>query len=148
MLNIHALIYQAMHLPGFHPTCYEHTPNNVVAALAEDLDFNIRRDYLSGRPMTGAVVRCPGICKLKIQAPAMAVTACTTRLQPVNFTFSEDLMIDGVFRLDRLGFLSYANLLVDDGQERINLISGYSQTDDCVGELKYTAYTLDSAIGE
>jgi hypothetical protein len=48
----------------------------------------------------------------------------------------------------RLVFFVSVGLLVDGASEKINIITGYSTTQNCSGIFDYTAYTLEAAIGE
>lgn len=50
--------------------------------------------------------------------------------------------------LDRQALLSTFVLVVDEEEESIAMVTGYSTTKDCVGIFNYTACTLKSAIGE
>lgn len=87
----------------------------------------------------------------KLRAPALAVTSCETHVMDVNYTAPQDL--NGVFLnkappLDRVAFLIATTLVIEGGYEKINLITGYSNTRDCLGSFNYTICTLQSAVGE
>lgn len=47
-----------------------------------------------------------------------------------------------------MAFVTGTNLVIEDDEESINLITGYGTTHDCKGIFNYTACTFKSAIGE
>lgn len=124
------------------------TKNNIVPGSKVAFEREVRVPYLSDAPITGAVSGCDGTCKLQIRAPALAVKSCQTTLLPVDYNKLPDEFDAAVLPLDWLGYFAYIGLLVDGESEQINLISGYSQTQDCKGTLNYTVCTLEPAVGD
>ena len=87
----------------------------------------------------------------KLRAPALAVTSCDTHVIDVNFTQPEKLknvFLNSAPPLDKVAFVIATALDVESGKEKINLFTGYSTTQDCIGSLNYTVCTLESAVGE
>lgn len=60
------------------PTSYGNVSNTVVSADSDYFELNLRLDYMNDAPITGGVAGCDGACRLKVQAPALAVNACTS----------------------------------------------------------------------
>ena len=122
------------------PTSFGNVSNNVVSSDSDYFEMNLRLDYMKDAPITGGVAGCDGTCRLKVHAPALAVNACTSYHLPVNFTLPPPPLDGKAIPLERVGFLIYTNLLIDEdqGRERINVVSGYSQTKECAGILNYT----------
>ena len=92
-------------------------------------------------------------CKAWIRAPAVAETACSSHLLPVNYTQPINLtefftnLNAPALPLDQLAFLTSASLVLGDN-ESIDLITAYVETKECVGTLNITYCSLLSAIGE
>lgn len=87
----------------------------------------------------------------KLRAPALAVTSCESHVIDVNYTVTQDLneiFLNAGPPLNTVAFLIATALVVDGENEKINLITGYSTTKDCVGSFNYTICTLQSAVGE
>ena len=111
-------------------------------------------DWIKNMPISGVVSGCPDSCKARIRAPALAVTSCKKRSLVANYTLPLDtrnlLTPDYTVSappLDTFGFLVDVSLILDD-QESLNLITGYSRSEDCKGTFEYTICTLQSAVGE
>ena len=107
--------------------------------------------FYSDARLESVVRGCDSTCKAKIRAPALAVTACTTHVIPVNYSDAVPLRQYAFGEiappLDQNAFL-IALSLTQDQSEKLNLVTGYATTSDCAGTFNYTACTLESAIGE
>ena len=131
------------------PTSYGNTSNNILAGAFDDVDETLRQPYIKQSPMKGAITGCSGKCRVKILAPALHTKSCTSRQISVDYTLPPAPMDHWAPPMNRFGYMSYLNLLVDDGDnEEINMITPYSQTNECVGTFNYTSCTLVSAVGE
>ena len=115
----------------------------------------INRDWVLDTPLSDVISGCPKSCKAKIQAPALAKTACKTHILPVNYSnpvntkqVDQVMSLDMAPPLDRQAFLIASSLVEDGSKEKLNLVTGYTTENDCVGNLNYTVCTLESAIAE
>ncbi|KAK5172795.1 uncharacterized protein LTR77_002915 [Saxophila tyrrhenica] len=136
------------------PTGYGSAPNTIFTSSGRNsISFEANKHFLTGAPMHGIVRGCSGECKLKLRAPALAITSCSSHVVPVDYTQRlskaqiESLALRGP-PLNTVSFLVSGSLLVDDDYEAINIITGYSDAPECTGEMKYSACTLRAAIGE
>lgn len=102
------------------------------------------------RALVGVVRGCPSTCTLKIRAPALAPT-CISHALPVDYRLPVDLTGLGprsALPIDHQCFVTGIGLLVEDGYEALNLLTGFARSTDCVGVLSFEVCTLKSAIGE
>jgi hypothetical protein len=133
------------------PTSYGSTSNNIISVLRDTFEVAVGSRWFMDAPISGVVRGCPGVCKAKLRAPALVDTSCTSYLIPVNYTApTRPGAMESHTRaplLDKYAFIISTSLLVDQ-HERINLVTGSSQTKGCVGMFNYTACTLESAVGE
>ena len=122
------------------------TSNNIIP-LQHPMD-PLSAAWLTEAPMKGFVQGCKSKCKAKLRAPALAVTACTTKLMPVNYTQTYAFPPYNLAApLDRNAFILDTAILLDT-HESINLISAHATVNDCAGTLSFTICTLDAAVGE
>ena len=129
------------------PTVDGSTSNWIISEIFPKSSLSAA--WLKEKPMKGVVRGCPGECRAKVKAPALAVTACTNKIVPVNYRKPYDYPVQNVAPpLDRYSFMSDEALIVDNQQESINLITAYAQVRNCTGTLNYTVCTLKPARGE
>ena len=111
--------------------------------------------YFANDAIGGVVEGCPFhvFCQAYLRAPALTAPSCISHAIPVNYKKPvNDSTGSNTLRGDMVGFSSTAFLidisLLLDGMEQVNLITGYSDTQDCIGTFNYTICSLSSAIGE
>ena len=124
-------------------------PNNVLVEIDYWM-YNIQGPWLRKEEISNAIHGCPtsSHCRLKVRAPALVATACTSYYVPVNYSRpASDSSVSGDHYappLSRQAFIIDISLVVDEMKEKINVITGYANTPECVGVLNYTACTLEA----
>jgi hypothetical protein len=111
--------------------------------------------WTSGSPLK-AVHGCPEIrgtkCMARIRAPAFAVTSCSSESFEVNYTRPQSFPTyqaawSHAWPLQSNAF--YIDFMLSLNQsEKVVMISAFSDTKNCVGQLKLNSCILQSAIGE
>ena len=105
-----------------------------------------------GGEVSGIVHGCPQsrTCNATVVAPALAVTSCTSHVVPVDYwdpidlrLFVGDMTVAPPF--STFAFLIDTDLILDNGIERINLVTGYTTNQNCTGTFNYSTYTLESS---
>lgn len=126
--------------------------NEVIPGSNEPLAL-ISSAFFQNKPMLGMLSGCAGKCNATLLAPALAQTMCSSRSLTVNYStpgdFS-DLVEDGLVPpLDRHGFIIASTVVEIKGdQEFLTLVTAYSSTSGCAGNLSITACDYISAVGE
>ncbi len=135
------------------PTSNGRAPNTIWSSAGSALTTRGTEMWWNDAPLAGVVSGCPQSCKVKLRAPALFSTECSSQLVPSSpmhkFNLSAvDKGIQGP-PLDVDAFIITATLLLLPSGEAVDLITGYSTFDkDCKGVLNLTSCTLRSAIGE
>lgn len=107
--------------------------------------------WYHNQSLPGIVQGCPGSCKAKLLAPALAVVDCKSQVIPVDYNVvitNFNVTADTPFPLTNQAFKVNLDLVVDGEQETIDIITAVSHTKGCVGSLNQTVCTLRSAVGE
>lgn len=131
------------------PTPDGTAPNNLDFIIQPWMSA-VEGPWLRASAMPGAVQGCPKRreCKLRIRAPALTSTACTSYQVPVDYhqvaSFDSVTSENHAGPLDRNAFLVDISLVLGKEKEKINLITGVSQTTECKGVFNYTACTLEA----
>ncbi|KAK5175091.1 uncharacterized protein LTR77_000228 [Saxophila tyrrhenica] len=136
-------------MPGVNGT---HVSNDIWGLDTRNMN-EVEHLYYADRPIPRMVTGCDDECEVTIQAPALAITDCTSHAVPVNYTDSMGLLKGQpsvtAGPLDRQAFLVANVLVAPPGEdETIQLFTGYSTTTECAGTYNYTSCSLHSAIGE
>ena len=130
------------------------TISNYNSASADtELARYLSREYVTDAPLTNVIRGCLGSCTAKLKAPALSAV-CETHHIPVNYTAAYPLAdYDKVWNqqsappLNQQAFM--ISISLDERTvETLNLVTGWSETNECVGNFTYTVCTLASAIGE
>ena len=108
--------------------------------------------YNESAGIEGVVHGCSksSTCNTTVRAPALALSACVPYDLEVDYwrpvaSLKNMRELTGVAPpLSTNAFLIDVDLILDNGTERINLITGYSRTQNCSGIFEYTICTLDS----
>ena len=135
------------------PTINGTAPNDIWPVAHKNLSAQVITQYYNEAPIVGAIRGCPGTCRARLNAPALSAT-CVTHQVPVNYTqpTSQKEMSNIVAQisappLDRKAFLVTSSLL-EGVNEPVDLVTGWSSTENCVGVFNYRVCTLYSAIGQ
>ena len=114
--------------------------------------------FVTNTPITGVVHGCNGTCNAKVRAPALAMDGCRTYHMSVNYArpynktyfkshYSSLFRKKNGVQFEQFDFLTFLGLVVDQ-KETMDLVTGYSSVQNCVGKFTLTACSLVSAIGE
>jgi hypothetical protein len=125
--------------------------NTIMAGVNKAIHARLGKLWYGDEPLPNVLQGCDGVCHATIRAPALAVTACSSREISVNYkeTSASNRMLEAVVAppTELLAFSIGTNLVLGS-KETIDLVTGYGRSTDCVGTYKSTACTLESAIGE
>lgn len=137
------------------PTSSGPADNYVIPAERHnDITNEINKPWLSGAPYSGVVRGCPETCRATLRAPALSLTKCKSHTAKLNWTAPSSAdIVKSIGQmappLDHEAYIVALGLDVEEeAHESMNLLIGYSDIDDCVGTLYWSACTLRSAIGE
>ena len=153
--------WQRANLSQFHfssefnrtmPTANGHIGNNILLYYRTDIEgTEWNRPWLKDETVPGVVQGCESVCTATIRAPALTPTECTMSEMAVNYSvpFSlKTMMEDGAAPpLSAVGFMIAGGLILGE-QENLNLITAYSDVQNCVGKQFMSVCTLKPAIGE
>ncbi|KAK5174964.1 uncharacterized protein LTR77_000100 [Saxophila tyrrhenica] len=135
------------------PTCNGTASNDIYAIgnLDDTRSLLVKWPADNYAPLKDRIRGCAGHCTAKILAPALAPLACTSHELPVDYTkapsFQKSHANIAASPLAQEQFFVSVGLGVDQ-TETVNVVTGYSTTEDRKGTLRYTACTLVSAVGE
>lgn len=101
----------------------------------------------------GVVHGCSTKCRVKMQAPAVFPTTCTTQVLPlhVDVPLNLERIINSAVAspLDHVVFAVDVSLIVSGEREVINLVTAFATEESCHnGTLNLTICTLESGTGE
>ena len=131
---------------GTMPTPNGRMPNTIFPSSHNSLSTAVAAEWWSDSCLAGIVRGCPSTCKAKILAPALAVTSCYSQEIPVNFTTPLSAGFnDAAPPLYYEAFIIVPSLNVDSADESINLITDYSNTNECAGSMNFTVCNFVSA---
>ena len=133
------------------PTTTGRASNRVLTFTNQNMG-TVTRWWYDDSPLHNVVQGCDGICKLKLQAPALFTTSCTTHVRPINVSGNFDwktwLSRAHAPPFEAAGFVITTNLVVSGEREVINLVTGFApDLKGCEGDLNYTICTLEPGIG-
>jgi hypothetical protein len=127
-------------------------PNDIFPLEAQtDVQSQFTSLLRANSPLHGVVTGCPGTCKAKMRGPALAQEVCTTEAFPMNYT--HNVFVSGSKSntvappFEQQLFLVSTGLVLDE-DEKMWLVTGHYDGEECVGTLHRTACTMVSAIGE
>lgn len=131
-------------------------PNSVGTATEPWFIQVIGAPWLKGSKLSqyDVVKGCNGLCHLKMKAPALVPTSCSSQEIPLDLRQSPNISYESVKEanaappIDKVSFIILPSLDVQGEQEKINLVTAYPKLNKCVGTLNMTACTLAPAIGE
>jgi hypothetical protein len=127
-------------------------PNDIFPLEAQtDVQSQFTSLLRANSPLHGVVTGCPGTCKAKMRGPALAQEVCTTEGFPMNYT--QNVFVSGSKSntvappFEQQLFLVSTGLVLDE-DEKMWLVTGHYDGEECVGTLHRTACTMVSAVGE
>lgn len=130
------------------PTVYGEKRNNVWPLFDYAVESRLRKAWVESA-MPNVVLGCSDRCNAQIRAPA-AIATCDSFSLPVNY--SEPGSIAELYGksipppLDRQAFIAAISLGVNES-ETIEILTAYSETEDCAGELTVHMCSLRPGTG-
>lgn len=111
--------------------------------------------WAEDNPVPGSVSGCPGKCTTQLVAPALAETSCLKYHKAVDSSalwtmYNDSSPFDSHHAppVSHESFIIVTALDVSGNHERINTITAYAPSTKCIGNIAYSIFTLESAVGE
>lgn len=129
-------------------------PNGPMTTNSLWMGLNVSAPWYDDKPLEGVVRGCNDTCTAKIRAPALAATSCYSYILPVDYhvLYNWSIISQETWALiPPMGSYAYfiaSHMVIENDREWLNVVTGYSTSEDCKGVLNYTACTMESAIGE
>ncbi|KAK5173253.1 uncharacterized protein LTR77_001934 [Saxophila tyrrhenica] len=124
--------------------------NTLFVTETDQFEQTIGRPYLADDGIPGITSGCKGRCRATINAPAFALTECTSHQLPVDYHQSVGFLKSQALNIapplnQELFFVAEVLITEPGGLETVTILTGYSKTRNCVGTLNYTSCSLRSA---